>query len=61
MVAMMTNKKSISSSSSSLSSCYHFHHVSVWDKDPEKSEFIGQVIERFNRIEKMPAGTDLQW
>ncbi len=58
MVAMMMNQKSILSPSLSY---YHFHHVSVWDKDPEKSEFIGQVIERFNRIEKMPAGTDLQW
>lgn len=35
---------------------------SVWDKDPTESELIGQVVERFNRLDRLPGcASDVQW
>jgi len=35
---------------------------SVWDKDPTESELIGQVVERYNRLDRLPGcSTDVQW
>ena len=35
---------------------------SVWDKDPTESELIGQVVEKYNKLDRMPGcATDVQW
>lgn len=35
---------------------------SVWDKDPTESELIGQVVEKYNKLDRMPGcSTDVQW
>jgi hypothetical protein len=35
---------------------------SVWDKDPTESEMIGQVVEKFNKLDRLPGcATDVQW
>lgn len=35
---------------------------SVWDKDPTTSELIGQVMEKYNRLDRLPGcATDVQW
>jgi hypothetical protein len=35
---------------------------SVWDKDPTESELIGQVIEKYNRVDRLPgSATDVAW
>lgn len=36
--------------------------LSVWDHDPEKSELIGNIIERLNRVKKSNSQClDIQW
>lgn len=35
---------------------------SVWDKDATESEMIGQVVEKYNRLDRLPGcATDVQW
>jgi hypothetical protein len=35
---------------------------SVWDKDPTESEMIGQIVEKFNKLDRLPGcATDVQW
>lgn len=34
----------------------------MWDKDPTESELIGQVVEKYNKLDRMPGcSTDVQW
>lgn len=34
----------------------------MWDKDPTESEMIGQVIEKYNKLDRLPGcATDVQW